>query len=178
MKTLCAMTYAPLRCLEIRRSNCARNSELVKVYAFDVPHGIQLMGFRHYRLALLALSKLTLNPRLASLSRRGRRTFLDLIAKLHNPQSRVDVVEINQAVVRLRAPGERKIRAIAFDVAGPNSANLAALAIEVAAQFAGDIDDATAATVVAHVHDSIFDPHVVRAAFRHGILGDFLRMIN
>src|SRR5436305_11885510 len=87
-----------------------------------------------------------------SLSRCGSRTFLDLISELHDPKPRVDVVEIDQSIVRLRAPGEWQIRAVAFDVAGPNAANLAALSIQVAAQFAGDIDDAAAAAVVTHVH--------------------------
>lgn len=107
-----------------------------------------------------------------SLSRHRRRTFLDLISELHNPEARVNVIEIDQAIVWLRASGERKIRAVTFDVAGPDSANLAALSIQVAAQFAGDVDDATAAAVVTHVPDSIVDPHVVRAAFGHGTLGE------
>src|SRR5438477_8369158 len=107
-----------------------------------------------------------------SLSRRGRRSFLDLISELDDPKARVDVVKIDQAVVRLRAPGEGQIGAITFDVTGPDSTNLAALSIQVAASFAGDIDDTAAATVVAHVHDSVFDPNVVRVTFGNGILGE------
>src|SRR5580692_1040714 len=81
-------------------------------------------------------------------------------AQFRDPQSRVNVVEIHQAVqqgaiardrTRLPSPGERQIRAEAFCVSGPEAGNLAALAIEVAAQFARNVEHAGAAAVVAFV---------------------------
>jgi len=40
-------------------------------------------------------------------SRRGRRSFLDQLAELHDPDATVDVVKVDQAVMWLCTPGER-----------------------------------------------------------------------
>src|SRR5580700_10888418 len=90
--------------------------------------------------------------------RRTGRSFELRFAQLRDPQARVDVVEIHQAVqqraiashrARLSAPGERQIRTKPFGVSGPEAGNLAALAIEVATQFTGNVEHARASTVVA-----------------------------
>src|ERR1041385_4408163 len=103
------------------------------------------------------------------MSRRGRRSLLDLLPKLHNPQPGVDVVEVDQSVVRLRAPGERQVRTEAVRIAGIDARDLATLSIKITTQLTSHIDDAPAATVISEVHHIILDPHVVRAAFRHRI---------
>src|SRR5207245_1712278 len=61
------------------------------------------------------------------LPRCGRRSFLLSLAKLHNPQAGVNVVEINQPVLRLRAPAEWQVRTIAFCVSGPEATDFASL---------------------------------------------------
>jgi hypothetical protein len=44
--------------------------------------------------------------RYSSLPRCGRRSLIDLRPQLHHPQTRIDVVEIDQTFVGLSAPGE------------------------------------------------------------------------
>ena len=78
-----------------------------------------------------------------SLSRRGRRSFFDLVAEFNNPKSRVDVVEINQTIVRLCAPHERQIWTVRIRIATPQSSDFPALAIEIITQLARDVDDAS-----------------------------------
>src|SRR5215217_2955407 len=58
------------------------------------------------------------------------------VLQSRDPDTRVHIVEIDQAVVQLRASRERLVRAVTFWIARPESRNLAALAIEVAAQLA------------------------------------------
>src|SRR6185369_3323165 len=50
--------------------------------------------------------------------------------------------------------------------------------VKVTAKFTRHVDYPSAAAVIAHIHNSVFDPNVVSAAFRHRILGDFLRTID
>src|SRR5437763_10217437 len=76
-------------------------------------------------------------------------------AEFGNPQSGVDVVEEDQAVARLRAPGEGHVGAETVEAAGPEVCDLASLTIEVAAQFARNVEHAPAAVVVAHVEDVV-----------------------
>src|SRR5918912_3690358 len=57
-------------------------------------------------------------------------------AEFGDPDSRVDVVEEDEAVVRLRAPGEGGVGAVAFWTSRPEVRDLAPLAVEVAAQLA------------------------------------------
>src|SRR5215213_534057 len=108
----------------------------------------------------------------------GGGAFVDLFPELHDPQSRVDVVEIDQAIVRLRAPRERQVRTEALGIAGPDARDLAALPVKIAAQLARHIDDTPAAAVVTEVHHLVLDPHIVRAAFGHRILRDFMRIVD
>jgi hypothetical protein len=72
----------------------------------------------------------------------------------------VDVIEIHQAIQQitvafhrtgLPSPREGKVWTVAFAVARPESRYLPALAVQIAAQFAGDIQNARAAAVVALV---------------------------
>src|ERR1051326_6082514 len=112
------------------------------------------------------------------MSRRGRRSLLDLLPKLHNPQPGVDVVEVDQSAVRLRAPGERQVRTEAVRIAGIDARDLATLSIKITTQLTRHIDDATAATVIPEVHHIILDPYVMRAAFRHRILRHLARIVD
>src|ERR1041385_5605272 len=112
------------------------------------------------------------------MSRRGRRSLLDLLPKLHNPQPGVDVVEVDQPVVRLRAPGEREVRTEAVRIARPHACNLTTLSIKITAQLTRDIDDAPATAVIPDVHHIVFDPHVMRAAFGHRILRHLARVVD
>ncbi len=63
-------------------------------------------------------------------------------------------------------------------VSSPEAGNFAALAVEVAAQFAGNIEHAGAAAVVALIEHVVGGPEIVRAAFRHFILRHFPRMLD
>src|SRR5215470_7406706 len=78
----------------------------------------------------------------------------------------------------LSAPRERHVRAITVRIPCPESSDLASLPVKIASQFSRNIDNSPATAVVAHVHEIVFNPHVVRATFGHRILSDFLRMIN
>src|SRR5262249_19220576 len=64
---------------------------------------------------------------------------------------------------------EGYIHAIPIRSPGPNACDLTPLAIEVAAQLAGNVDDPAAARVVAHAQNVVLDPDIVRAALRHFI---------
>src|SRR5580692_9022437 len=106
-------------------------------------------------------------------------------AQFRDPQSRVNVVEIHQAVEQwaiaryragLSSPSERQIRTIAFGVSGPEAGNFAALAIEIATQFAGDVEHAGAAAVIAFVEHVVGRPEIMRAALRDFVLRYFVRM--
>src|SRR6267154_6686246 len=88
--------------------------------------------------------------------RRTRGPFELGLAQFRDPQSGVNVVKINQAVQKrtvasyragLSAPHERQIRTEAFGVARPEACNFAALAVKVAAQFAGDVKHSRPAAV-------------------------------
>src|SRR6266516_6791726 len=70
------------------------------------------------------------------LTRRGRRSPLPSLAKLHDPEAGVNVVEVDQPVLRLRAPAERQVRTIALCVSGPDATDFASLPIQVPAQLA------------------------------------------
>src|SRR5580700_8780833 len=123
---------------------------------------------------------------LANRRRTGRALELG-IAKFRDPQAGVDVVEIHQAIEQrtvaghragLPAPGEWQIRTEAFGVTGPETGNLAALAIEITAQFAGDIEHSRAAAVVAFIKHVVRGPEIVRPSFRYFILRHFPRMLH
>src|SRR6185369_8153043 len=79
---------------------------------------------------------------------------------------------------RLRAPRERQVWAETVSIAGIDARNLSSLPVKVAAQLSRYINHAPATAVVTHVHQIVFDPHVVRAAFRHRILRDFPRIVD
>src|ERR1043166_5127543 len=81
---------------------------------------------------------------LPSPPRRGSRALLRWTTNLHDPQSTMHIVKVDQSVVRLRAPGERKIRTIPRRIAVPKPAILGSRPVKIAAQFARDIDDASA----------------------------------
>src|SRR5688572_18041300 len=87
------------------------------------------------------------------------------IDHFRGPDSSVDVVEVDQPIVRLRSPGERNVRPESFRVSRPQASHLASLPVEISAQFSRHIDDARAAAVVADVHHVVLDPHVVGALF-------------
>src|ERR1700720_1905891 len=70
------------------------------------------------------------------LPRCGRRSFFLSLAQLHDPQAGVNVVEIDQPVLRLRAPTEGQVGAIALRVSGPEATDFASLPIQIAAQLA------------------------------------------
>src|SRR3984957_16230577 len=85
------------------------------------------------------------------------------------PDSAVDVVEIDQAIRGLCAPGKRHIRAVAPGIAGPQASDLAALQIEIAAEFAGNVEHAPASGIIADKQHVIVGPEIMDAAF-----GDFV----
>src|ERR1700722_16201206 len=85
------------------------------------------------------------------------------------PDSVVDVVEINQAIRGLRAPGKRHIRPVACGIAGPKASDLAALKVKIAAEFAGNVEHAPASGIIADKQHVIVGPEIVDAAF-----GDFV----
>src|SRR5271166_5130597 len=118
---------------------------------------------------------------------RARRAFELRLAQFRDPQSRVDVIEVHQAIkqgtvtrnrTRLSSPGEWQVGAEALGVPGPEAGNFAALAIEITTQFSGNIEHARAATVVAFVEHVVRRPEIMRAAFRHFVLRDFARMFD
>jgi len=90
----------------------------------------------------------------------------------------VDVVDVDEAFVGEGAPGEGEIRAEAGGIAGPEASDFAALGIEFAAQFAGDIDYTSTAVVVADIHDVINDPNIVRTGFGHAVGSDLAGVLN
>src|SRR5258708_40342697 len=107
------------------------------------------------------------------------------LTQFRDPQAGVDIVEIDQAIQQrtvasyragLPPPHERQIRPKALGVSSPEAGKLAALAIESAAQFAGNIEHARAAAVVALIEHVVRGPEVVRSAFRNFILRHFPRM--
>src|SRR5205823_11342459 len=65
-----------------------------------------------------------------------RRRFLLDLRQARDPDSAVDVVEIDQPFVRLRTPGEREVGTPALGIARPEARNFPALPIQVAAQLA------------------------------------------
>src|SRR6186713_2086688 len=71
-----------------------------------------------------------------SLPRRRSRAFLNLLAELHYPQPGVDIVEVDQPIVRLRAPSQWQIRSKALRIARPNSSKLTTLPVEITSKFA------------------------------------------
>src|SRR5580704_4556025 len=118
--------------------------------------------------------------------RTGRALKLRL-AQLRDPQPRVDVVEIHQAIeqvavarhrARLPSPGEWQIRPVPLGVAGPEAGNLAALAVEIAAQFAGDVEHPRSAAIVTLIEHIVRRPEIVRSPLRHFILRHFPRMFD
>ena len=90
----------------------------------------------------------------------------------------MNVVEIDQPLVRLSAPGERDIGPESFCIACPQTRHLAALSIEIPAQFPGHIDCACPSAVVADIHDVVFNPHIVGARFRNFVFGNLARVEN
>src|SRR5947209_4971561 len=121
-----------------------------------------------------------MNRSLALANRRGTgRAFKLRLTEFGDPQARVNVVEIDQAVEQravaghragLPSPGEWQIRTESLSVSRPEAGNFAPLAIEIAAQLAGNIEHPGAAAVVALIEHVVGGPEVVRAAFRHFIL--------
>src|ERR1022692_1429483 len=116
----------------------------------------------------------------------GRALELGL-TEFRDPQAGVDVVEVDQAVEQgavashragLSSPGEGQIRPEALGVSSPEAGNFAALAVEIAAEFAGDVEDAGASAVVALKEHVVRGPEIVGAGLRHFILSDFPGMLD
>src|SRR5262245_22735147 len=122
----------------------------------------------------LPLAVLIRNPQ--SIAWRGRRAFLLRLTELHNPDAGVDIIEKDVIAELSSAPGERKVRTEPLRVAGPQTRDLSALPVEVAAQFARNVEDTAATTVITHHQNVIFHAHIMRAAFRYGVFGDLTRV--
>src|SRR5580700_6138639 len=101
--------------------------------------------------------------------RRRRRALKTRASQPGYPDSAVDVVEIDQAIRGLRAPGKRQIRAVACGIAGPDASDLATLQVKIAAKFAGNIEHAPASGIIADKQHIIVSPEIMDAAF-----GDFV----
>ena len=86
--------------------------------------------------------------------------------ELHGPQAGVPVGEEDVPLVGLRPPGHRRVGHEALRVVRQEPRDLAALAVEIAHQIAGDVDRAQAGVVVGDVHHAVLDPEVVRAGLR------------
>src|SRR5215471_15050268 len=66
-------------------------------------------------------------------------------------QARVHVVDVDHSFVGISPPSEGQIGTITLRIARPDVGNFAALAIEFAAELAGDVNYTRAAVVVAHI---------------------------
>ena len=84
-----------------------------------------------------------------------------VLAEPRDPEAAVNVVNVDEAFVRERAPREGKIGTKRGSVAGPEVRDFPALIVEFAAQLARNIDNPATAIVVADVHHVINHPHVV-----------------
>src|SRR4051794_13499368 len=96
-----------------------------------------------------------------SLGSHRRRLRSLVVLQPGDPDARVDVVEVDQPVVRLRAPGERLVWPVPIRIPRPEPRDLAALPIEIAAQLPRGVEHARAGAVITHVEDVVLDPHVV-----------------
>src|ERR1700726_880775 len=104
------------------------------------------------------------------LERRRRRGALKTWpAEPGYPDSAIDVVEIDQAIRGLRAPGKRQIGAVACGIAGPNASDLTTLQVEIAAKFARNIKHPPSSGIIADKQHVIVGPEIMNAAF-----GDFV----
>src|ERR1700732_2715254 len=93
--------------------------------------------------------------------RRGRGAFKPRAAKPGYPDSAVDIVEIDQAIRGLRAPGKRHIRAVARGVASPDASDLAALEVKIAAKLAGNIEHAPASGIIRDEQHVLVGPEIM-----------------
>jgi len=88
----------------------------------------------------------------------------------------VDVIEVNQTIVRLRAPSNGRLwtKACGSPAQTRPTSRLAGTGLRAVRP---NIYNAPAAVIVAHVHHVVIDPHVVRTSFRHRVLRNFVRVL-